>query len=157
MKTIACLALLALAPAALLGESEEARKGPRVATILMFEGRAEEAMDVYVSLLPGSKVLEVERYGPGDESGDEGSVKLARFSLAGQEFLCFDSKLDHPFTFTASMSIFVECESEAQLDALYAKLSEGGEAFMPLADYGFSRKFGWVGDRFGVSWQMNLP
>jgi predicted 3-demethylubiquinone-9 3-methyltransferase (glyoxalase superfamily) len=52
------------------------------------------------------------------------------------------------------MSLFVECESEAELDRLYAALHE--KALMPLGNYGFSKKFGWVNDRFGVSWQLNL-
>ena len=55
------------------------------------------------------------------------------------------------------MSLFVTCETEAEIDALCAKLSEGGQAYMPLGKYDFSRKFAWVGDRFGVSWQLNLP
>jgi predicted 3-demethylubiquinone-9 3-methyltransferase (glyoxalase superfamily) len=54
------------------------------------------------------------------------------------------------------MSIFINCESEEEIDELYKKLSEGGEVLMELMDYGFSKKFAWVNDRFGVSWQMNL-
>jgi predicted 3-demethylubiquinone-9 3-methyltransferase (glyoxalase superfamily) len=55
------------------------------------------------------------------------------------------------------MSLFVDCSDEAQLEHLYAALSEGGQVLMELGDYGFSRRFGWVNDRFGVSWQINLP
>ena len=54
------------------------------------------------------------------------------------------------------MSLFVECESEAELDAAFERLSHDGQVFMPLDDYGFSKKFGWLQDRFGVSWQLNL-
>jgi len=54
------------------------------------------------------------------------------------------------------MSLFLECESEAELDRLFAALAEGGQQLMPLGKYGFSRKFGWCNDRFGVSWQLNL-
>jgi predicted 3-demethylubiquinone-9 3-methyltransferase (glyoxalase superfamily) len=50
----------------------------------------------------------------------------------------------------------VNCESEAEIDSLYEKLSEGGGVMMPLDNYGFSKKFAWVGDRYGVSWQLNL-
>lgn len=156
MKLLVCLALLTLVPAAFQGAPQDARQAPRVTTFLMFSGQAEEAMEFYVSLLPGSKVLEVERYGPG-EPGAEGSVKLARVSLAGQEYRCIDSSVEHAFTFTPAISLFVTCETEAEIDALCAKLTEGGQVFMPLGSYGFSRKFAWGADRFGVSWQVNLP
>lgn len=126
-----------------------------VSTFLMFEGVAEEAMTFYVSLFAGSEVKAIERYGPG-EPGAEGSVKRADFTLAGHELICSDSPIKHGFTFTPSVSLFVECESEAELDAAFDRLSTGGAVLMPLGDYGFSRKFGWVNDRFGVSWQLNL-
>jgi predicted 3-demethylubiquinone-9 3-methyltransferase (glyoxalase superfamily) len=54
------------------------------------------------------------------------------------------------------MSLFLECDSEAELDRLFAAFSEGGQTLMPLGDYGFSKKFGWCNDRFGVSWQLNF-
>lgn len=122
---------------------------------LMFEGRAEEAMTFYVSLFPSSEVLDVTRYGPG-EAGAEGSVMRASFSVAGQTVMCIDSPAKHAFTFTPAFSLFVECESDEQLRRLFAALGEGGTALMPLDNYGFSRLFGWVNDRFGVSWQLNL-
>jgi len=62
----------------------------------------------------------------------------------------------HAFTFTPSMSIFVDCENEAELHEAFKQLSEGGKVLMPLDSYGFSSKFWWVSDRFGVSWQLNL-
>ena len=127
----------------------------RITTHLMFEGVAEEAMNFYVSLCPGSEILQVERYGPG-EHGAEGSFKRATFTLAGQEFLCLDSPVKHDFTFTPSISLIVDCESEAELEERFAKLSAGGQVLMPLDNYGFSTKFGWVKDRFGPSWQLNF-
>lgn len=127
----------------------------KISTHLMFEGAAEEAMTFYVSLFPNSAVQQVQKYGPG-EHGAEGSIKVASFTLAGREFLCIDSPMKHGFTFTPSMSIFVECESEAELDEAFAKLAEGGAVLMPLNNYGFSKRFGWLADRFGVSWQLNL-
>jgi predicted 3-demethylubiquinone-9 3-methyltransferase (glyoxalase superfamily) len=122
----------------------------------MFEGVAEEAMNFYVSLFRGSEIQQVERYGP-DGPGAEGTVKVARFTLAGQDLMCIDSPAKHAFTFTPSISLFVDCESEAELDELFGRLSAGGGVLMPLGNYGFSTKFGWVNDRFGVSWQLNLP
>ena len=126
-----------------------------VTPFLMFYGVAEEAMIFYVSLFKGSEVSNVERYGPG-EQGIEGSIKIADFILAGQRFRCIDSPIKHAFSFTPSMSIFVDCEDEAELDEAFKELSAAGEVLMPAGDYGFSAKFGWVNDRFGVSWQLNL-
>ena len=126
-----------------------------VTTHLMFEGAALEAMTLYVSLFSDSEIKSIERYQAG-EMGAEGTVKLARFTLAGREFLCIDSPMKHAFTFTPAMSLFIECESEAELDAVFGRLSEGGAVLMPVGDYGFSARFGWLVDRFGVSWQLNL-
>ena len=126
-----------------------------VVTQLMFEGKAEEAMTLYVSLFPNSAITHVERFGL-DEQGTPGAVKRATFTLCGQAMMCFDSSVKHAFTFTPAISLFVECESEAEQRAAWDRLSEGGQALMPLGDYGFSRRFGWVADRFGVSWQLDL-
>lgn len=126
-----------------------------VMTHLMFVGAAEEAMTFYVSLFRDSAITQIDRYGPG-EMGAEGSVKLARFRLAGREFIAIDSPVPQPFTFTPSMSLFVECESADELDAAFARLSEGGSVLMPVDQYWFSTRFGWLTDRYGVSWQLNL-
>jgi predicted 3-demethylubiquinone-9 3-methyltransferase (glyoxalase superfamily) len=129
----------------------------KVTPFLMFQdGKAEEAMNFYTSLLEDSSITNIVRYGP-NESGDEGTVMQATFTLKGQEFMCIDSNIKHQFTFTPSFSIYVTCNSEEELDNLYQLLIEGGQALMPLGDYGFSKKFGWLNDRFGVSWQLNLP
>jgi predicted 3-demethylubiquinone-9 3-methyltransferase (glyoxalase superfamily) len=128
----------------------------KITTHLMFEGVAEEAMNFYISLFAGSEIKQVERYGPG-ELGAESTVKIATFTLAGQDFICIDSPIKHAFTFTPSISLFVDCESEAELERVFTQLSAGGAVLMPVGDYGFSTKFGWATDRFGVSWQLNLP
>jgi predicted 3-demethylubiquinone-9 3-methyltransferase (glyoxalase superfamily) len=127
----------------------------KITTFLMFEGVAEEAMSCYVSLFDDAEVLAITRYGP-DEAGAEGSVMHATFRLADQEYMAIDSSVQHAFTFTPSMSLYVQCETEAEIERLFAALSEKGETLMPLDSYGFSTKFGWVSDRFGVSWQLNL-
>lgn len=126
-----------------------------VTPFLMFEGKAEEAMGFYVSLFPGAEVHEVVRYGPAGP-GPEGSVIAARFSVAGQTLICSDSYVHHAFTFTPSLSLFVECADEAEIERLAAALGEEGETMMPLDAYGFSRRFTWLNDRYGVSWQLNL-
>jgi len=127
-----------------------------VRPFLMFEGRANEAIAFYVGLIPNSDIVDVTRYGAG-EPGPEGTVKFAVVRLAGQHVLFSDSFVSHGFTFTPSLSLFVDCESEADLERIFTALSEGGGVLMPLSNYGFSRRFGWVNDRFGVSWQLNLP
>lgn len=127
-----------------------------VKPFLMFEGMAEQAMNLYVSVFPGSEIKRIDRYGTG-EMGVEGSVKLAEINVAGQNILCIDSPAKHAFSFTPSVSLFVECDSEAELDKAFKILSEGGGVLMPPANYGFSSKFTWINDRFGVSWQINLP
>lgn len=122
----------------------------------MFEGKAEEAMNFYVSLFPGSEIVEVLRYGP-SEAGVEGTIMKAVFSVSGQRLMCSDSFVKHGFTFTPSLSLFVTCESEEEIRRFCAALSDGGAELMPLGDYGFSREFAWLNDRYGVSWQLNLP
>ncbi|HEX5753191.1 MAG TPA: VOC family protein [Archangium sp.] len=127
-----------------------------IATFLMFEGKkAEEAMTFYVSLFKDASITHIQRYGPG-EPGTEGSVMQASFTLNGQRFMCIDSSMKHGFTFTPATSIFVTTDSEAELDTLAAKLGEGGQVMMPLGEYPFSRKFTWLADRYGVSWQLSL-
>ena len=126
-----------------------------VLTHLMFTGDAEAAITLYVALWGDSKVERIDRYGPG-EVGKAGSVKQAWFTLVGREFLAIDSPVTHGFTFTPAMSLFVECASEAELDTAFGRLGEGGTVLMPVGDYGFSTRFGWLTDRFGVSWQLNL-
>jgi predicted 3-demethylubiquinone-9 3-methyltransferase (glyoxalase superfamily) len=122
---------------------------------LMFEGDAERAMTFYASLFDDARILEVTRYGA-EGPGPEGTVALARFSLAGQVFRCSDSFVHHDFGFTPAFSVWVETESDAELERLFGALGDGGATLMPLGGYGFSRRFGWVNDRFGVSWQLNL-
>lgn len=124
-------------------------------TFLMFEGQAEAAMNLYTSLFEDSEIVSIQRYGP-DEAGEEGSVLQAVFSLHGQQFMCIDSHVKHGFTFTPAISIYVTCDSEGELDRVYAGLSKGGSVLMPLGSYPFSEKFGWVQDPYGVSWQLNL-
>jgi len=119
-----------------------------VRPFLMFEGQAEEAMRLYTSLFPGSEMTVAARY-------PDGKVMRGSFRLAGQEVQVTDSPVHHAFTFTPATSLFVECESEEQLRDLAGAL--GVQVLMPVASYGFSKLFTWVADKFGVSWQLNLP
>lgn len=122
---------------------------PKITTFLMFSGQAEDAMNFYASLFSNSKIDNLMR-------NEDGSVMKAVLMLNGQTYMCMDSTVKHDFTFTPAISLYVTCETEEEIDRLCLKLSEGGEMLMPLDNYGFSRKFAWLNDRFGVSWQLNL-
>ena len=76
------------------------------------------------------------------------------FTLAGRDFIAFDSPTRHQFDFTPSMSIFVRCDDEDQVRLLFDQIASGGDVKMPVGDYGFSSCFGWATDRYGVSWQI---
>ena len=124
-------------------------------TFLMFDGKAEEAMKFYTSLFRQSEIISLTRYGA-NERGVAGTVLHATFSLNGQVFMCIDSAVKHQFTFTPAISLYANCDSEAEIDAVFEALAHGGEVLMPLGPYPFSEKFGWVADKYGVSWQLNL-
>jgi predicted 3-demethylubiquinone-9 3-methyltransferase (glyoxalase superfamily) len=127
----------------------------KVTTFLMFSGRAEEAMNQYISIFEQSEIISIQRYGA-NEAGAEGTVLHAAFSIHGQVFKCIDNNIKHDFTFTPAISLFVTCETENQIDRVFEKLSEDGAVLMPLAAYPFSKKFGWLQDKYGVSWQLDL-
>ena len=126
-----------------------------IRTFLMFEGKAGEAINFYVSAFKLSQINNVDRYGI-NEAGKEGSVKTATFTIKGQEFMCIDSYVKHGFSFTPAMSLFVNCDSEEEINGLFENLSAGGQIMMPLGVYPFSKKFAWVSDKYGVSWQLSI-
>ncbi|SEN53507.1 VOC family protein [Paenibacillus sp. OV219] len=130
-------------------------KQPKITPFLMFEGRAEEAMNYYISVFDKSEIVSMLKYEAGGP-GPEGNVMNASFKLGDQMFMCSDSFVKHAFTFTPSISHFVTCETEAEIERAYEMLSKSGSVLMPLGEYPFSRKFGWVQDQFGVSWQLSL-
>jgi predicted 3-demethylubiquinone-9 3-methyltransferase (glyoxalase superfamily) len=128
---------------------------PDITPFLMFQGKAEEAMRFYVASFPNSEIRSVSRYddkGP----GQKGLVRKAAFSLNGRPFMCIDSIVNHAFTFTSAISLFVTCQTEEEIDALFDRLSQNGHVLMPLSSYLFSERYAWVTDQFGVSWQLTL-
>jgi predicted 3-demethylubiquinone-9 3-methyltransferase (glyoxalase superfamily) len=128
----------------------------KIVNHLLFKGCAEVAMNLYISLFKDSKILRIERYGELDENEISGSIKLAVFVLNGQEFMCEDSNLDHAFTFTPAISLYVKCKTENEINNLYENLIKDGKIFMEFMKYPFSKKYCWIEDRFGISWQLNL-
>lgn len=124
---------------------------------LWFNNQAEEAASLYTSIFENSKTLNITHYGKAgaEVSGRlENSVMTVTFQLDGQEFIALNG--GPTFTFTPAISFFVNCETGKEIDALWETLSDGGETLMPLDNYPFSDRFGWVNDKFGVSWQLNL-
>jgi len=128
----------------------------QITTFLTFqENNAEKAMNFYVGLFENSKITDIQRYGK-DGPAKEGTILMATFELNGSKFACSDSYIKHEWTFTPGVSNWVECKSDEELETLFARLSENGKVMMPLDNYGFSKKFAFVEDQFGVSWQLNL-
>ena len=132
----------------------------KTVTFLMFVGNqcgyAKEAMEFYISLFEDSSIKKIEYYKDGEPGGKEGLVKHAVFKLAGTEYMASENTFEHAFSFSPSTSIYIRCKDEKEINSLFKKLSKEGQTFMPLDNHGFSKKFAWVGDRFGVSWQLNL-
>lgn len=125
----------------------------QVRTFLMFEGKAEEAIRFYADLLDGT-IEGVEHHPPGTPV--QGKLRAAVLTIAGHRIMAFDSPVHHQFTFTPAVSLFLDFEDEAELDEAAGALVDGGETLMELQAYDFARRFTWVNDRFGVSWQLRL-
>ncbi|HEY0624172.1 VOC family protein [Sphingomonas sp.] len=123
---------------------------------LMFQGgKAEAALSFYAEHVPDSRINTLERFGA-EGPGPEDTVLRGYATIAGQSVMVHDSFVTHGFDFTPSWSFFVECANAAEFDRLFETLSEGGSVLMPADNYGWSTRFGWVSDRFGISWQLNL-
>jgi predicted 3-demethylubiquinone-9 3-methyltransferase (glyoxalase superfamily) len=125
-----------------------------VTPFLLFQGQAEEAINFYTSVIPRSHTVRLERYAAAD-GGEAGKVKRANIVLAGQPIMVIDSPVKHHFSFNPAVSFFVECKTEDEIRTLSGILGVGGPVLMPLDNYGFSKLFAWVTDRFGVTWQLN--
>jgi len=128
----------------------------QIATFLTFQKEdAEQAMNLYMDLFDHSEIIDLKRWG-NEGPGKEGTIMQATFTLNKKLYMCSDSPAIHNWDFTPAVSNFVECNDEKQLERLFSKLSENGQVLMPIGNYGFSKKFAFVEDRFGVSWQLNL-
>ncbi|GAA2066379.1 VOC family protein [Williamsia deligens] len=114
---------------------------------------AAAAMAAYVEIFDGRVISDRRR--TADEPGGEGTVFLAEIEVAGLRLRFSDSAIAHAWDITPGMSVWVDCDTEADQRRVFAALAEDGQEFMPLGDYGFG-PFGWVQDRFGVSWQVGV-
>jgi len=127
-----------------------------IATFLTFQdNNSENAMNFYLDIFENSKVIKIQRWGK-EGPGKEGTIMHSIFELNGNRFMCSDSPPIHDWDFSPAFSNYIDCEDENEIDKLFAQLSVNGNVTMPLNNYGFSQKFGWVIDQFGISWQLNL-
>lgn len=113
----------------------------KITPFLWFDSQAEEAMEFYVSIFKNSRIISVSRYGEGGP-GPEGSVMTGTFILDGQQFIALNG--GPVFKFTEAISMFVNCETQDEVDELWEKLSDGGS----------KGQCGWLKDKFGLSWQV---
>ena len=113
----------------------------KITPFLWFNNNAEEAIHFYVSLFKNSKIHSIARYG--DEIPDmKGKVLTAVFELDGQQFMALDG--GPQFKFTEAISLMVDCETQAEVDELWSKLTAGGQ----------ESQCGWLKDKYGLSWQI---
>jgi predicted 3-demethylubiquinone-9 3-methyltransferase (glyoxalase superfamily) len=107
----------------------------KITTFLWFDGKAEEAAEFYVSVFKNSKVLST--------MGPKGQAMGVTFQLEGQQFMGLNG--GPQFSFTPAISLFVSCETQAEVDDLWRKLTAGG---------GSEEQCGWLRDKYGLSWQI---
>ncbi len=113
----------------------------KIVPFLWFDGNAEEAMNFYVSVFKNSRVVSVTRYGDAGP-GPKGTVMSCTFQLEGQDFYALNG--GPQFKFTPAISLFVNCETQQEIDALWKTLSAGGR----------EDQCGWLQDKYGLSWQI---
>jgi predicted 3-demethylubiquinone-9 3-methyltransferase (glyoxalase superfamily) len=113
----------------------------KITPCLWYDNQAEEAVEFYVSLFKNSKITNISRYSDAGP-GVPGSVMVVAFQLGGLDFIALNG--GPVFHFTEAISLSVDCESQAEVDTLWEKLSEGGE----------KSQCGWLKDRYGLSWQI---
>jgi predicted 3-demethylubiquinone-9 3-methyltransferase (glyoxalase superfamily) len=123
--------------------------------VMFQKGTGRAALEYWASIVPDSHIETLELFGP-EGPGPEGTIKRAVIVIGGQCVMAHDSLIDHGSSFTPSHSFFLNCADESEIDRLFDALGKGGRVLMPLGDYGWSRRFGWVEDCFGVSWQLDL-
>ncbi len=125
----------------------------KIHPFLWYDTQAEEATNLYLSIFKDSKLGLVSRYGDAGP-GPKGTVMTTGFRLGGRDFAALNG--GPLFKFTPAASLFVNCETREEVDVAWNTLAQGGTVMMPLAKYPFSEWFGWVGDRYGLNWQLHL-
>lgn len=131
-------------------EGGSASGGQKIVTHLWYDKEAKEAAAFYTSLFNNSKVNNITTI-TGTPSGD---ADIVNFNLAGQDFMAISA--GPYFKLNPSISMFVEFDNEAEIDAVWSKLIEGGQALMEYNTYPWAKKYGWLQDKFGLSWQLSM-
>lgn len=121
---------------------------PNITPHLWFDKEAGEAAELYVSLLPGSSITSITKL-TGTPSGD---CELVSFVLAGQPFMAISA--GPLFKFNPSVSFHIRCATSQEVDSIWERLLPGGKILMPLERYPFSERYGWIQDKYGLSWQV---
>ena len=121
---------------------------PRITPHLWFDDQAVEAAGFYAATFPDSRVTDVTTI----RDTPSGDTDVVSFEVLGQPFQAISA--GPLFRFNPSVSFFVTCDTAAEVDALWDRLSDGGNVLMPLATYPFSPRYGWLEDRYGLSWQL---
>lgn len=130
-------------------------KKQKITYCLWFDQDAEEVVNFYTAIFTESKEKDL-LYNPVDTpSGKTGTVLTANFELEGQQFMVLNGGPE--FKLNPSISFMVHCKTADEVESLWNKLSDGGKVRMPLDKYPFSDKYGWIEDKYGVSWQLILP
>lgn len=129
----------------------------KIVPFLWFDTEAEEAVSFYTSCFKNSKTENITRYDAASAKASgqpENSVMTISFQLNGQQFIALNG--GPVFKFTPAISLFVNCETENEVDELWKIFSQGGTTLMELKSYPFSKKYGWIQDKYGLSWQLNF-
>ncbi|HYC83194.1 MAG TPA: VOC family protein [Candidatus Paceibacterota bacterium] len=122
---------------------------------LWFDSEAEEAANLYASLFENSKIGKTVRYGKAGfeiHGQPEGKVMTVEFEAAGQKFIALNG--GPLFKFTPAVSFLIACETKEEVDRIWEKLAEGGLPLMAVGAYPFSERYGWIQDKYGLSWQV---
>lgn len=136
----------------------------KITPCLWFDKNCEEAVNFYTGVFPNSKITSIKRYPDnapeGPMKGMEGKILTAIFELDGRVFQALDGgplfKINPSVSFMVNFDPSRDPKAAEHLDILWNKLAEGGKALMPIGEYPFSKRYGWIEDRYGVSWQLIL-
>ena len=123
----------------------------RITPHLWFDKQAKEAAELYASLIPNSKITSVRTL----HNTPSGDCDIVSFELAGQPFMAISA--GPLFQFNPSISFHLKCKTADEVDAIFNRFSVGGKVLMPLGSYPFSARYGWLEDKYGLSWQVILP
>ncbi|MFM2222659.1 MAG: hypothetical protein RLZZ78_916 [Armatimonadota bacterium] len=127
-----------------------------VTPCLMFNGNASEAIALYLEAFPAAMLVDRSDYSATDDAMS-GKVRSATLSIAANRLRIIDSPVPHGFSFTPAVSLYVELSDEATIFHAFETLANRGTVLLPLDTYPHSPTYGWLTDRFGVSWQLSQP